>query len=332
MRSMRRALLVVGLSMAALLVFQSVRVAASKQSAGRDRCHTIVRSAHGVRKPEQVCLGGARFAVIGDYASGDQAEAQMARLVKSWRPDFITTVGDNNYPAGEYRTIDQNVGAFYHSYIYPYKGKYGKGAAVNRFWPIYGHRDWDNEGIDKVAPESGAAYRWYFTLPGNGRYYDFVRGPVHFFMLDTDKYREPDGTGSTSIQASWLRRKLAAAREPWKLVFAHHAPYSSNPSTIYGRHGAAYMRWPFKAWGATAVLSGFDHSYERIEKDGLVYFVDGVGGGNYESGFSDPPLGGSKARFSSDHGAMLVTATTKIITFRFFSRVGTLIDRFTIRR
>ena len=30
------------------------------------------------------------------------------------------------------------------------------------------------------------------TLPGNERYYDFVQGPVHFFVIDSDQ-NEPDG-------------------------------------------------------------------------------------------------------------------------------------------
>ncbi|MGB9586346.1 MAG: hypothetical protein ACPL7A_02865, partial [Anaerolineales bacterium] len=54
------------------------------------------------------------FAVIGDYGSGDQNEANVAKLVKSWNPDFIITTGDNNYPIGSEATIDYNIGQFYH--------------------------------------------------------------------------------------------------------------------------------------------------------------------------------------------------------------------------
>ncbi len=62
------------------------------------------------------------FAVLGDYGSGDQNEADVAELVLSWQPDFILTLGDNNYPSGAADTIDGAVGQFYHSYIYPYAG------------------------------------------------------------------------------------------------------------------------------------------------------------------------------------------------------------------
>ena len=59
-----------------------------------------------------------RFAVIGDYGSGDGNEADVANLVKSWNPDFIITTGDNNYPDGEASTIDNNIGRFYAQYSF----------------------------------------------------------------------------------------------------------------------------------------------------------------------------------------------------------------------
>jgi tartrate-resistant acid phosphatase type 5 len=66
-----------------------------------------------------------RFAAIGDYGLAGNNELAVANLVKSWNPDFIVTLGDNNYPLGADSTIDQNIGQYYHDYIYPYKGNYG---------------------------------------------------------------------------------------------------------------------------------------------------------------------------------------------------------------
>jgi hypothetical protein len=57
-----------------------------------------------------------RFAVIGDYGSDSQAEADVANLVKSWGPSFIITVGDNNYPKGAASTIDANIGKYYYEF------------------------------------------------------------------------------------------------------------------------------------------------------------------------------------------------------------------------
>ncbi|MCU0486041.1 MAG: hypothetical protein MUC85_08000, partial [Anaerolineales bacterium] len=51
-----------------------------------------------------------RFAVIGDYGLAGTPAAEVAALVLGWQPDFIVTVGDNNYPSGEAETMDANIG------------------------------------------------------------------------------------------------------------------------------------------------------------------------------------------------------------------------------
>jgi tartrate-resistant acid phosphatase type 5 len=260
--------------------------------------------------------GSIRFAVIGDYGSGSPWERDVADLVKSWNPDFVITTGDNNYPRGESQTIDQNIGQFYHEFIFPYVGSYGAGAEDNRFFPSLGNHDWETSGA--------GPYLDYFTLPGNERYYDFVWGPAHFFAVDSDD-REPDGRTSTSTQAAWLQAGLAASSSTWKVVYMHHPPFSSGAT-----HGSSEdMQWSYLGWGASAVLAGHDHVYERILRDGLPYFVNGVGGSSIYS--FGPPVEGSQARFNGDFGAMLVEADQTQMTFRFITRTGALIDMFSLQ-
>jgi len=253
-----------------------------------------------------------RFAVIGDYGLAGQAEADVAHLVKSWQPDFIITTGDNNYPNGEASTIDANIGQYYHEYIYPYGGRFGAGADRNRFFPTLGNHDWNTT--------NARPYLDYFSLPGNERYYDFTWGPLHFFALDSDS-REPDGVGRSSRQAAWLQERLAASKAPWKIVYMHHPPYSS------GLHGSIdWARWPYQEWGASVVLAGHDHTYERLLVDGIPYFVNGLGGGPIY--YFDFILDGSQVRFNHDHGAMLVEATARTLQFQFVTRRGEVIDTF----
>ena len=52
---------------------------------------------------KQLTSSDLRFAVIGDYGSGNQAESDVAQMVQSWNPAFVTTVGGNNYPVGSAR-------------------------------------------------------------------------------------------------------------------------------------------------------------------------------------------------------------------------------------
>jgi tartrate-resistant acid phosphatase type 5 len=256
------------------------------------------------------------FAVIGDYGTGGEFEGDVARLINNWNPDFIITTGDNNYPLGQASTIDNRIGQFFHDYIFPYKGEYGKGADINRFFPTLGNHDW--------MSESAQPYFDYFTLPGNERYYDFTWGPIHLFAIDSDS-SEPDGVGSSSKQANWLREKLAASSETWKIVYMHQPPYSS------GLHGSVeWARWPYRIWGASAVLGGHDHTYERLLIDGLPYFVNGLGGGDIY--YFKTILKGSQKRYNGDHGAMRVTVDALTITFEFFNRNGILIDTYSITK
>lgn len=252
-----------------------------------------------------------RFAVVGDYGTGAPPERDVANLVKGWSPRFVVTTGDNNYPAGSAETIDATIGQFWSGFIAPYRGRYGPGGAENAFFPALGNHDW---GAPGALP-----YLDYFTLPGNERYYDVARGPVHVFVVDSDP-REPDGVDPGSPQARWLCERLGASSARWKLVFLHHPPWSS------GRHGStAWTQWSFAACGAHAVFAGHDHHYERIAREGIVYFVNGVGGSDLYA-IARLPVEGSRARFDGEFGAQLVEADSRTLLVRFFARSGELVD------
>jgi len=252
------------------------------------------------------------FAVIGDYGFDGDAEGRVASLVSILQPDFVITAGDNNYHYGSAETIDRNIGRYYAQYISPYKGAYGSGSKdMNRFFPAIGNHDWPPE-----------AYLDYFELPGNERYYDFTWGPVHFFAIDTSQ-GEPDGTGKDSLQAQWLKRKLAASKSQFKFVYGHHPPYSS------GRHGSSpELRWPYRDWGADAFFAGHDHTYERLQADDMPYFVVGLGGRSIYAFGSVLPE--SVFRYNADYGALLVTVNKGRALFRFYNIEGDVVDAFEI--
>lgn len=252
------------------------------------------------------------FAVIGDYGSGDANADSVAKLVKSWNPTFILSVGDGSFTAAS------GIGTGnYHISTEPFYGEWLKDKG---FFPCLGNHDYDEKG----KPDT---YLNYFNLPGakfknssgNERFYDFVEGPVHFFVLNSNS-QEPSGTASTSAQAKWLQEQLAASDSPWNVVYDHHPPYSSDEY-----HGSSeYMQWPFAEWGADAVISGHAHTYQRIMRDGIVYFVNGLGGAE-RYGFTTP-VKGTAVRYSNDWGAQKVVASDDALTFKFYNTNGKLID------
>lgn len=261
------------------------------------------------------------FAVIGDYGQGsDPEEGEVAALVHSWNPEFIISTGDNNYDNGAAATIDANIGQYYQDYIYPYYGSYGPGSptGANRFWPVLGNHDWDTANAQP--------YLNYFTLPGNERYYTLTVGSglIEFFMLDSDG-QEPDGNEVNSVQAQWLQTRLAASTARWKIVVLHHSPFSS------GRYGSsAWLQWPFKDWGADLVLTGHNHAYERILKNGFPYLVNGSGGKSLYP--MEVPEPGMVMYYGLDYGAQHVTATPNALTFTFIRRTGQVIDTYTLTK
>ncbi|MGB0386736.1 MAG: metallophosphoesterase family protein [Ardenticatenaceae bacterium] len=265
--------------------------------------------------------GAIHFAVVGDFGRAGEAAAAVARMVKSWQPDFIITTGDNNYQSGAAETIDANIGQYYSEYIYPYKGAYAASTPPNRFFPALGNHDWHtNEAqpyLDYFPINSSAANT---GSSGSERYYDFVQGPVHFFVLNSD----PRAITPIQEQAAWLQAQLSASKAKWQIVYFHHAPYSS------GWHGDdPHMQLPFHTWGVDAVLAGHEHSYERLMRDDLLYLVNGLGGKSIRR-FHLIPVEGSQVRYCDDYGAMWVEASDTSLTFQFYSITngGALIDSY----
>jgi tartrate-resistant acid phosphatase type 5 len=103
-------------------------------------------------------------------------------------------------------------------------------------------------------------------------------------------------------------------------VLLHHPPFSS------GLHGSsAWMQWPFAAWGAQLVLSGHEHSYERIARDGITYVVNGLGGApRYAPGSTT--VAGSRLFFNQSHAAMLVEADSTHLRMQLITPAGAVVD------
>ena len=252
-----------------------------------------------------------KFAVVADIGN-TAGSAAVANLTRSQNVQFLVMPGDLCYDT---QPIAAQMNA-----------NYSAENAAGKLYPALGNHEYtDPCGGGNAA----SAYRAYFTLPNNERYYDFVKGPVHFFALNS--YNDPDGVKPNSKQGRWLKRALAASTSPWQVVFFHHPAYSS------GYHRSSiYMRWPFEQWGVDAVLNGHDHDYERVLQDAdsngvkLPYFVAGLGGK------SRRPFGavvaGSVSRYADSDGALFVTATSTAMNFEFRNTAGVLIDSYAMTK
>jgi len=239
------------------------------------------------------------IAVLGDFGSGAPAERQVARIVAAARPTDIVTTGDNVYSAAGYAAL---VGAYYPTWV-----------AARRVFPATGNHDYA-EGI--------TAFDSYFSWLHGQRTYTRAMGQVAFFVLDSQAAL--DSPAERERQRAWLQRSLAASPARWRVVVLHHPPYSSG--TVHG--STAALQWPYRAWGADLVLSGHEHNYERLDKGGVTYVVDGSGGQDlYRLG---SPLGGSLARDDTDYGVLLLRPGDHALGAQFLTAAGRVVDRFSI--
>lgn len=264
------------------------------------------------------------FGMLGDFGQSSAAASDVEAMLATQNVDFIVTAGDNRYGS---LSFDSAVGRDYCDYLAAVASGpncAGGNRTLNAFFPAPGNHDYDDGG-------GIAEYLAYFTLPGNGvattgtsgneRYYDVIQGPVHLFFLDSDAAIA--SAADRTAQQAWLQSQLAASTTPWQIVILHHAPYSS------ATHGSnSTMQWPYAEWGADAVLAGHDHTYERIDRDGIVYFVNGLGGRGIYS--FNTPIPGSQVRYNSDYGAMVIDADATAVTFRFIGRAQLEIDSYTL--
>lgn len=258
----------------------------------------------------------------------------VANLVKQSDPDLLLMAGDCRYNNDYVQTVSTLYGGL-------------KGAG--KLLPTPGNHDWDYGGLSN--------YLAYFNV---NRYYSRRIGPVEFFMLDSGYntsyvQSEPDGIiqgtvvpatpaccgglptldgGSTQWQ--WFNAAVDASSARWKVVGLHHPPLASGNGhwgtsaevSKWGSHKK--LQWEaFKRKGINLVLSGHEHSYERLDVDGVIHIVNGLGGKSIY-GFGDPPLDQSRIRYAGDFGALRLIITPDCILGRFMSVSNQIIDEFQI--
>lgn len=261
-------------------------------------------------------------AYIADYADGP-GTVDVAALVNSWNPAYIVTGGDNWYgDAVTLEDLDAQVGPHYGDYIYPYLGTLAVGSErTNNFHPAFSNHDRDPAAREAVMKN-------YFNLAKP--YYDFVRGHVHWFIVDGgyrgDKVNvyQPDGNAFNSVQGEAFKLKMALSTARWKIVVVGFPPYVSG-------QGFPALRWPYKAWGADLVMSGDKHAYERLTApEGYPLIIGGWSGRSLDAADADSPY--MALRYATDYGAVKLTASCDELKVEAINRVGVTVDTLTLEK
>jgi len=241
-----------------------------------------------------------RFAVIGDFGSGDANEQAVADRMCRWRQrhdyDIVFTTGDNVYPNG-------SRARFGAAFFQPMACLLDHGV---QFHASLGNHDivTDNGRPEIEEPAFGMEKRNYVIREGG----------VRVVLAD-----------SNSLQRDWLRRALTArATDRWTIAVFHHPVYSpgTHGSTPGFRPGLPRM---FRRKGVDLVLNGHDHLYSVTRPLRKIRYVVTGGGG---AGLYPCRDFWFVERCSSVHHFLYVRATTDEIKVKAIPTTGPPLDRF----
>lgn len=249
--------------------------------------------------------GSVKFAVLGDFGTGHEAEYQIGAQMAAFRArfpfGFVITTGDN-------MVGDQDDPAdFAAKFERPFEALLSAGV---RFYASLGNHD-------------KPANRSYPPFNMNGRrYYTFAVQNVRFFALDSNW---PD-----RAQLEWLDDTLSKSTEDWRISYFHHPLYSNGV-----RHGPDLeLRVLFEPMlvrhGVDVVFSGHEHVYERLTPQaGVSYFVTGAGGDSVRTLRSSAM---TVASFDREQAFTAVEVSGAELFFQTVSRTGLTVDAGVIRK
>ncbi len=127
----------------------------------------------------------------------------------------------------------------------------------------------------------------YVDLPENGSWYSFLYGDVYFLVLNTHANMFATADDLPDGQFDYIGAQLSspeAQQAAFRIVTFHQAPFSNASQTtaqqqIIGNENARLHWVPlFEQHSVDMVISGHYHSYQRGERNGIVYMVIGGGG------------------------------------------------------
>jgi predicted phosphodiesterase len=258
---------------------------------------SVAAAQHELRLPAKP--DSVKFAVIGDTGTGGKDQYEVGRLLTEYRTqfpfDFVVMMGDNLY--GSERPQD-----FANKFEKPYQPLLDGGV---KFYATLGNHDDPNQRFYKP-----------FNMGGE-RYYRFSKGPVEFFVLDSN-YMEPK-------QLAWLEQQLQASRAKWKVAYFHHPLYSSGETHGSENDLRVLLEPLFLKYGVNLVLAGHEHFYERVKpQKGIYYFTCGGSAKLRKGDIRRGPL--TDAGFDTDNSFMLVEIAGDELYFQTISRRSAVVD------
>ncbi|WP_373531170.1 metallophosphoesterase [Vampirovibrio sp.] len=258
-----------------------------------------------------------RFVVFGDGGSGLPAQKRIAEQLARYHQQhpfhLVLLLGDNIYPNGDaLKYGESRFTALYQPLL----------EQQVIFKPVLGNHDISGPlgvGYPAFWMSNRRENMRFFNMPDT--YYDFIFGPFHFFMLDTNRFRQ--------TQRKWLNTAFAKSDDSAiKIVCGHHPVMSS------GFHGSTprlkrHLKPMLEKHGAAFYLSAHEHDYERFEPvNEVTYIVSGGGGADLRE-FRKKAEPASLIR-ASRHHFMAFEYFENCLSAQVIDDTGNVLDQFSI--
>lgn len=266
-----------------------------------------------------------RFLAVGDTGKGNtgqqQVAAAMAKKCKASGCDFVMLLGDNLYESGASSPTDPLFDTLFES-VYA--------DVPAPFYVALGNHDYGGAGLgdepwkaDNEVRHTSLSAKW--RMPA--RYFQFARGDVAFFVLDTNAQLYGQAREQQADVQAWIGR----ATSTWKIAVGHHPYLSNGPHGNAGAYngrpaapvanGAAVKAFAESVWCGKVdlFLSGHDHSRQWLEStcQGTELVVSGAGATTTSVG------GTNRTRYqSSDLGFLYVVIQGRRLTADFYDVGG----------
>ncbi len=224
---------------------------------------------------------GFSFLAFGDSGACSTQQHTLVGLMTA-EPDvsMVVHLGDLAYPDGTFADFEG--------------GYYSVNAPLMCKLPFFSTPGNHEYNTDNAAPYVAGVAAPSRGVPAadEGRYYSFDWGCAHFTAVDSNLL----ASSSASQMLAWLDADLAAATQPWRIVFLHHTPYPTgfhvgDPLCVAVQELVTPI---VERHGVQLVLAGHEHAYERTKPlaggqpaapgaPSTLYVVSGGGGGALES-------------------------------------------------
>lgn len=227
-----------------------------------------------------------RFALMGDMASGQEAQNAIAWQIHLAKPEFLVALGDIVYPTGR---VSQYMHHFWTTYNDVETPGVKMGAPLMASVPFYAVLG-NHDIADKLPGITDALGAFYFFHPprrgpGEGSWnttlgndpsverrfraltshsypwldaYSFDCGPAHLVVINNNRAADTAQAGLRE----WAERDLKSSTARWKFVCFHVPAFHGSTQHESEQHMRLWHPL-FEAAGVDVTFSGHVHNYQR---------------------------------------------------------------------